>query len=605
LNARGWGVQERYEDASGGLRTAPRETVERATEALAAGARATGTAPLIVGVRSGQRLDGVVEIQTEDGRLLACDGAVPDELAAGYHRALHADGASTLLIASPRRCVLPSRERAFGFAVQLYATRSARSWGIGDCADLGAVGAWSRSLGAAVLMLNPLHAPLCVTPQNPSPYSAGSRRYRNPLYIDIESVPGIERIGAELDTLRSAGRALLTRRRIDRDMVFGIKMRALERLWDLMRDVPELDLFIAADPGVLRYATFCALVERHGPVWREWPDDVRRPMGSGVERFRREQERRVRFHVWLQWLLDAQLARAAQQQGLMHDLAIGFDPSGADAWEWQDVIVDGFDVGAPADEFNTQGQNWGLAPFNPERLRAADYRPFIDTIQAAMRHSVGLRMDHVMGLFRLFWVPRGSPAEHGVYVRYPSADLLDILAVESERAGSYVVGEDLGTVEPGVREELAARDVLSYRVLWFDDRPESYPRMALAAVTTHDLPTVAGMWDGSDLRVQRELGLQPNEHASEEVLRRVQERAGLQRHAPVDHVVQSVYELLARAPCMLLAATLEDMCEVRERPNMPGTRTQWPNWSLALPVTLDGMMASPLPAHVSQALNRG
>lgn len=471
--------------------------------------------------------------------------------------------------------------------------------------DLRTIAAWSASLGASVLLINPLHAPLPGLPQRASPYSPSSRRYRNPLYIDIDAVPGIDRIAADVDSLRSQANALLKDRHIDRDSVYRLKMAALERLWSLVRDVAGLDLFIAADPGVLRYATFCALVERHGAVWRRWPEEVRKPTAAGVERFRRGNERRVRFHVWLQWLLDRQLADAAKLNGLVHDLAVGFDPDGADAWEWQDLTAGGFDIGAPPDEFTRGGQNWALSPFDPWRLRAAGYRPFIETVRAGMRHASGLRIDHVMGLFRLFWVPDGVRPQDGVYVRYPSSDLLDILAVESARARAFVVGEDLGTVESSVREELTARDILSYRLLWFEEvDPADYPVKSLCGVTTHDLPTVAGMWDGSDLQLQRALEMHPNVGATETIARRVREATGLDTGAPIETVVEAVYALLARSPSLVRTATLDDMLAVKERPNLPGTDDQWPNWSLALPQSIEELTAAPLPARVARALTR-
>ena len=252
------------------------------------------------------------------------------------------------------------------------------------------------------------------------------------------------------------------------------------------------------------------LAEQFGRDWREWPDKYRHPGNPEVVRFGKIQRRRVRFHQWVQWLVDRQLAAASSAVPVMHDMALGVDPAGADAWMWQDVFALGMSVGAPPDEFNTRGQDWGVPPFNPWALRAAGYRPFVETIRAALRHAGGLRLDHVMGLFRQWWVPAGASAADGVYVRYPAGDLLDIVALECQRAGAYAVGEDLGTVEDEVRTELRARGVLSYKVLWFEDRPPSeYPVQALASVSTHDLPTVAGMWTGSDLDDQRKLGMEP------------------------------------------------------------------------------------------------
>ena len=315
---------------------------------------------------------------------------------------------------------------------------------------------------------------------------------------------------------------------------------------------------------------------------------------------------RVRFHQWLQWLVDLQLESASTAGvAVMHDLAVGVDPGGADAWLWQDVFALDMAVGAPPDEFNTRGQDWGLPPFDPWRLRAAGYGPFVETIRASLRHAGGLRVDHVMGLFRLFWIARGQPAATGAYVRYPASELLDIVALEAHRAGAYVVGEDLGTVEDHVRAEMAARDVLSYKLLWFEDRPPpEYPERALAAVTTHDLPTVAGLWTGSDLEHQHRLGMEPNVESTYSMCRRLGDMTGVAADAPPDEVVAHMYTALGTAPCLLLTAALDDAVTVLERPNMPGTVDEWPNWSIALPLPLEELMADPRPRAVARALDR-
>lgn len=263
-------------------------------------------------------------------------------------------------------------------------------------------------------------------------------------------------------------------------------------------------------------------------------------------------------------------------------------------------------VGAPPDEFATQGQNWGLPPFDPWRLRSAGYRPFIETIRATLGHAGGLRIDHVMGLFRLWWVPRdAASAAEGAYVRYPADDLLDIVALECHRADAYAVGEDLGTVEDHVRTELHRRGVLSYRLAIFEDTPPAgYPVQALAAVTTHDLPTIAGLWTGSDLADQQRIGLEPNEDANVSLRDRVRDVAGVDDDAPVDAVVTATYDALSTAPSMLLTAGLDDAIGVKERPNMPGTLDQWPNWCMALPMTLEEIEADPRPRAVAAALDR-
>ncbi|PYO53523.1 MAG: 4-alpha-glucanotransferase, partial [Candidatus Rokuibacteriota bacterium] len=343
--------------------------------------------------------------------------------------------------------------------------------------------------------------------------------------------------------------------------------------------------------------------ERHGGGWHTWPSEHRRPGSPDVARFAETHAARVRFHQWLQWLLERQFEAAAAEIGIMQDLPIGVDPDGADAWAWQDALATGASVGAPPDRFVPRGQDWGLPPFVPHRLRALGYEPFIETIRASLRHGGGLRIDHVMGLFRLFWIPHGLPPAEGGYVRYPAQELLAIVALESQRAGATVVGEDLGTVEAGVREELAAHGVLSYRVAWFEERPPaSYPPLAMAAVTTHDLPTIAGLWTGADLAEQRALGLVGDGAALDETRARLAELSGLGPDAAVADVIEAVHARLAEAPSLLVTATLDDALAVRERPNVPGTSLERPNWSIALPVALEALETAPLARRIATIL---
>ncbi|MBO0686456.1 MAG: 4-alpha-glucanotransferase, partial [Candidatus Dormibacteraeota bacterium] len=390
-----------------------------------------------------------------------------------------------------------------------------------------------------------------------------------------------------------AGRALNQERLLQRDRVHELKMRALGELFELFDEGdPGFQAYRREQGSDLRdYATFCALSERQEGPWPQWPPGYRRPRTTAVDLFRREHESRVRFHEWLQWLLDRQLARAAREIGLVQDLAIGVRGDGADAWMWQDALAQGFSVGAPPDPFNPAGQDWGLPPFDPWRLRAAAYEPFIQTVRAAFRHSAGLRVDHVMGLFRLYWIPAGGSPARGVYVRYPHRELLDLLALESRRAGAYAVGEDLGTVEAEVREELARRRVLSTRLLWFEEQPPTgYPRDSMASLTTHDLPTLAGVWEGSD--------------SDPQLRRRLLTQAGLEGGEDTDQAAAAAHRALAASPARLLAATLEDALGVSERPNKPGTRTEWPNWCLGLPAGLEELERSPGPRRLAETLRR-
>jgi 4-alpha-glucanotransferase len=286
------------------------------------------------------------------------------------------------------------------------------------------------------------------------------------------------------------------------------------------------------------------------------------------------------------------------------DLAVGVDGGGADAWLWQDTFALAMRVGAPPDDFNKKGQDWGLPPFDPWKLRAAAYEPYIETLRAVLRPAAGLRVDHVMGLFRLFWVPIGAEAAEGTYVGYPWHDMVALLRLEATRAGAFVVGEDLGTVEDHVREVLAQSGVLSYRLFWFEDeRPPEWSRQALGAVTTHDLPTIAGAWTGSDTAAQRDAGLPVNEQGSAEMRRRLHEWTGSGDSRPLPEVIEATYGALGGAPCALLAAVMDDAVAVEERPNMPGTIGEWPNWCLALPVPLEQIQQSGLAAAIARALS--
>jgi 4-alpha-glucanotransferase len=606
MRAGAWGVAERYQRSNQEWHDAPADTVQAVLAALGADADEPPSAGPIV-VHPGDRLPGgePAVVTTEDGRDVELDDAtVPSDFPLGYHTLA---GGSTLIV-SPGRCVLPP-ERAWGWAVQVYAARSRASWGIGDLDDVRRLAAWSTGeLGAGLLLLSPLHAALPGLPQTASPYFPSSRRFRNPLYLHIEEVPGAAEAGvaSRLDALAAAGRALDDDRHIDRDAVYRLKLDALEAIWAAFPGDPGFEAYCRSEgDGLATYATFCALAEDHGRPWDGWPAEYRHPERPEVAEYRRSHADRVRFHQWLQWLLDRQLERAGGAVPLVHDLAIGVDPAGADAWMWQDVMARDISVGAPPDEFNTLGQDWGLPPFDPWKLRAAEYRPFIDTVRSGLRHAGGMRLDHVMGLYRLFWIPRGASPADGTYVSYPSADLLDIVALESHRAGAYVVGEDLGTVEDRVRDDLSERDVLSYRLLWFErDEPAQWPEKALAAVTTHDLPTVAGLWRGSDLQAQRDLDLQPNEEGTAESRSFLEGVAGLGEDAPSEEVAVAAYRTLAETPCLLLTATLDDALGVEERPNMPGTTDQWPNWSIALPVSLDELPDQPGPVRIAEALRR-
>ena len=620
-----FGISDRYHDAHGvehvttpETRTALRRAMgvpeqdsahaERDDSSDAVSGR-DGTADDLVRVvqpGDSRALAAPVELLLEDGTSRVADAALPDDLPFGYHRVRARDGRESTLIVAPAACHLPDDLRTWGWAAQVYATRSRASWGMGDLADLARLGRWTRGLGAGCIMVNPLSAPTPVPLIEPSPYYPSSRRFRNPLFLRVEDVPGFEALGAAGERLANAGRALNRDRRIDRDAVFRLKMEALQAIFARFTDDPAFDAYRAQQgTALVEFATYCALAERHGKDWRRWPVEHRRPDEAAVHVFRDEQASRVRFHEWLQWRLDVQLAAAAREIAIVNDLPIGIDIAGADAWCWQELMAAGVSVGAPPDDFSATGQDWGLTPFVPHRLRAVGYRPFIETIRSMLAHAGGLRIDHVMGLFRLFWIPRGMGAKGGAYVRARADELLAIVALESMRAGAFIVGEDLGTVEDGVRETLAKRKLLSYRLLYFEPTaPRHFPELALTSVTTHDLATIAGLWSGSDVADQKRNGLSPNEAAMRGLRDKIAQLDGLPADASSEVAIERTYAALAEAPSRVLLATLDDALAVAERPNMPGTVTEWPNWSLALPQPLEEIETAALPRKLAAALAR-
>ncbi|HEY3188036.1 MAG TPA: 4-alpha-glucanotransferase [Solirubrobacteraceae bacterium] len=604
-----WGITDGFHDTAGGWHSTSAQTRAAIRRAMGdADAEAPPPSSVRV-VRQGAspELDGPAELTLEDGAVLRVTDRLAADLPTGYHQIRPLDDARpSRLIVAPHRCHLPDGLRIWGWAAQLYATRSTQSWGIGDLADLHRLARWSSSLGAGMLLINPLSAATPVAPLQPSPYYASSRRFRNPLFLSVEEVPGARTAGVDLERLAATGRVLNEERRIDRDAVWKLKGAALEKLWAAFAGSDRFDRYRAEQGRALReFATFCTLAEQHGAGWQGWPAEYRRPESAAVARFAAERAERVGYHEWLQWLIDEQLARASRELRLMQDLPIGVDPGGADAWAWQDAVTTDASVGAPPDAYNTGGQDWGLPPFVPYRLAADGYTPFIETIRAGLRHAGGLRIDHVMGLFRLFWIPKGLTPAEGAYIRYPADDLLAIVALESQRAGAIIVGEDLGTVEAGVRERLAEQAILSYRVMWFQpEPPEKYPELALAAVTTHDLPTIAGLWTGADVEAQAAIGREPNRAAFGEMRERLRQMIDVNGDAPVPEVIERTHDRLAQAPSIVVTATLDDALAVPERPNMPGTVTEWPNWAIALPLPLEAIEGERLPQVIAGTLAR-
>ena len=471
----------------------------------------------------------------------------------------------------------PAPERAWGWAVQLYALRSRESWGVGDFADLRRFARWSRRAGASVVLLNPLGAQAPNLPYEASPYYASTRRFRNVVYLRVEDVPGAERAAPEIAPLRDAALRLNARRLIDYDEVYRLKSQALEAVFAAEPEPEGLARWARRQGKALEaFAVFNALAEEHGRAWRDWPEDVRHPGGAGLAAARERLARRVAFHRWLQFHADRQLARASREVGLITDVPVGFASDGFDAWRWQDFLAPGMRVGAPPDEFFRDGQDWGLPALNPWALGRARWEPFVDAIRGATGHAAGIRLDHVMGLFRLFWIPEGMTAAQGAYVRYPAAILLGLLARESRRARTFVIGEDLGLVEPAVRRHLHRRGALSYRLVWFEGAdPAHWPHDAVGAVGTHDLPTVAGIWTLSE-----------PEHRLHHLREKLVALTHLPDGTPPVDVAVAAYAALARGRPRIVLASLEDALGVHERPNTPGTLNST-NWRLALPESLE------------------
>lgn len=587
-----WGIEPSYEDYAGKRKVVSQGTLAKVLE-LVSGGQESPPKPGVVVVQQGQRLSSEPgdRVVLESGEEIAAPSHSKD-LPLGYHRLISGDGAEHSLIVSPGSCFWPDGYRVWGWALQLYALRSSRSWGMGDLHDLRTFAEWATSVGASTALINPLHAVNPGVPQQASPYYPGSRCFRNPLYLCIEEIAGADGSLDDLEHLAAAGRSLNDGERVDRDAVYRLKMRALDLLWERARPNGAFDDYVSnSGQSLVDFATFMTIAEELDAPWSEWPADYARPDASGAERMRRDKADRIRFHCWLQWLMDVQLAEASRDIDIVHDLAIGVDPTGVDAWVWQDQIATGCSVGAPPDDYNVEGQDWGVRAFHPWRLAEAGYDSLIKMIRSSMRHAGGMRFDHVMGLFRLYWVPEGSSAKDGAYVRYPAKEMLDVLALESHRAEAFVVGEDLGTVEAEVREEMAARSMLSYKLVWFEeDPPSSFPGCSFAAPNTHDLPSTAGLWTGADVDLVRGVGHDPNEGFLEQIIERLCAITGLDRTASTTELVRKTYELLAEGSSAIVVGSLDDALEVTGRYNIPGTTGEW-NWTFALPVLLEELLA--------------
>ena len=587
-----------------------------------------------------------------DGRLVGeASFELPADLPLGYHQ-LHVQigsaDISTLVIVSPTSLELPARlgsSRAWGLATQLYSVRSERSWGIGDLTDLTDLAVWSASRhGAGFILVNPLHAASPTVPMEASPYLPTSRRFVNPLYLRVEAVPEFAYVRGRA-RLRKARVNLQSRadaaELIDRDKAWKVKRAALKSVYEVKRSAGR-DLAYAAyrereGRSLDDFATWCALAEKYGSDWHQWPEELQHPSNAAVADFAAEHAGAVDFHRWLQWQLVDQLTaaqasavQAGMNLGVMHDLAVGVDPNGADAWALQDVLALGVTAGAPPDEFNQLGQDWSQPPWRPDQLVARAYAPFRALVNAVLRHAGGVRIDHIIGLFRLWWIPKGSSPPDGTYVRYDHEAMIGIVALEAHRAGAVVVGEDLGTVEPWVREYLRERGLFGTSILWFElDRSgdggplpaERWREYCLSAVTTHDLPPTPGYLAGEHVRLRERLGLLTRPAEQELAADREQQAAWLEelhrvwlleddkKDQAVDSIVLALYQYLGRTPSKLLALSLADAVGELRTQNQPGTTDEYPNWRVPLrgpdghKLLVEDVFSDPRAAALAAAMN--
>ncbi len=596
------------------------------------------------------------ERNVDGRRLVRKTVKLPDALPLGYHElTLDLDGVrsqATRLIVCPGQVYHPEwleTGRAAGLAISLFGLRSERNWGCGDITDLRAVIDWgAEHAGADFIALNPLHAIPNRQPFNISPYLPNSIFFRNPLYLDLEQTEDFRK-SAKARALRKSPaiekeiQALRESEFVEYERVYRLKIRFLKLLYhafkeqEWRRDTPRADEFrqyIRKEGELLdRFAVHAALDEViHSQcaevwTWRAWPEQYRSPESPAVVEFARTHWRRVMFHKYLQWQLDLQLASAqrhAQQRGrrigLYHDLALANDRFGADLWAHRDFFISGCRVGAPPDDFSPKGQDWAFPPPNSERHFEDGYRLFAESIRRNMRHGGALRIDHVMRCFRLYWIPDGSDATQGAYVRDRAEDLLSILALESVRQKILIVGEDLGTVPDEIREVLHRFGILSYRLLYFERgangrfrTPVEYPRDALVSATTHDLPTLAGFWVGRDIEARRQAGMV----AEESGYRKMHEDRAREKQRILDVLTElhllpdwfprnardvpeltgelhnAIVGFLASTPSKLMVLNQEDLLKETEQQNLPGTTEQYPNWRRKMRCTVEELWTSP------------
>lgn len=592
----------------------------------------------------------VADDEAKRATLRAMGVAADDDaaIAAGI-AAIHPVGRDGMQAPAGVACFLPDwlREgRCWGIACQLYGLRSTRNWGIGDFQDLARIAEIAAAAGADFVGINPLHALFTAAPEHCSPFSPSNRRFLNPLYIAIDKAPFHARMKDALqppDDIRSGDL-------VDYARVGAIKIKALTFLFRIFqaragkRDRKAFEEFVVRGGQALYlHALFEALSATmtetgHGAGWHGWPEDYRHPGTDAVRAFAEEHTEDVTFHTWLQWLADRQLgeaqarARAASMRiGLYLDFAVGEAADGSAAWSDPTIVVSSASIGAPPDYFNAAGQNWGLAPLSPAGLAARDFKPLREALRAALGHAGALRIDHAMSLYRLFWIASGLETSDGVYVRYPFHDMLRVLAEVSQACRALLIGEDLGVVPPGFREVMRAVEIQSYRVFFFEKRedhflpPDAYPREALACISTHDLYTLAGWWQGHNIDVREAIGMLSDADAGTHRRELAHERrrllglldqhgllppdmaAVMRDEAPAparipEDVVLAVHRLVARTPSRLFAVQVEELVGAVDQVNIPGTTAEHPNWRRRLPFDIEALPAQPLFSAVSATL---
>ena len=552
-----------------------------------------------------------------------------EDILRGIVEALSDAGNPPVAVDAPARQPEPAYQgdgrKCWVLAVQLYGVRSRRNWGHGDFSDLAALLDIVADLGCAGIGLNPLHAQFYDRPGcSGSPYSPNSRLFLNPLYIDVEAIEEFDRAHAvvrspEIARLRDAELA-------DYPSITTLKIAGLRAAYRSFAangsDKRRAD-FAAyrAERGrpLECFAAFETLRQKHSDAWPEWPEEWRQPSDDALRRLRESHPDELDFHEFLQWNAERQLERCrdiarhrGMSIGLYLDTAVGVDGGGADAWMDRDVVLRGLSVGAPPDQFNPAGQDWGITAYNPHGLVARRFEPFRQMLRAAMRHAGAIRIDHVLGLMRLYVVPHGLGSAKGAYLRLPFADMLAVVAEESRRWNCITIGEDLGTVPEGFRDRLAAWGVWSYLVVMFERngdgsfrRPEEYPERAIATFNTHDLATFTGWMTSHDLRIKHAINVDPGETEDDRRNSRVTLYSALAEATGSQRIgFEDVAAFLGATPTRLVSIAIEDVLGMEDQVNVPGTVTEHPNWRQRWPVLLEELSSDQRLRDIAATLAR-